>query len=71
MWVRHKFTNAEKGFANLAGIEPSKNMFNTVEEIKIIGHIDLIKEKFDVILVLDVLEHIKNDKLMINKLQKN
>ena len=46
-----------------------KKRFNNKNKYKILK--DLDKSKFDLIVMADVLEHIKNDKKIIKKLSKN
>lgn len=60
-----------KGFKDLTGIEPSDRMKKNKKDytnIKVVNNFSQIRRKFDLILMLDVLEHIKNDSAILNKL---
>jgi len=59
----------KKGFINLSGIEPSKGMKTNIG-IPIFDSVDEIRGSFDVILILDVLEHIPNDSAVLNQLER-
>lgn len=58
-----------KGFTNLTGIEPSKGMKKDIG-IPIFDSLDLLSSKFDLILILDVLEHIPDDGAMLYRLEQ-
>jgi 2-polyprenyl-3-methyl-5-hydroxy-6-metoxy-1,4-benzoquinol methylase len=58
-----------KGFTDLTGVEPSAGMKQNIG-IPIFNNLDQICSSFDVILLLDVLEHIPNDSAMLRQLER-
>jgi len=60
----------QKGFINVIGYEPSRKMREKYKDIKIVKNKNKISGKYDIILLLDVIEHIKNDELFISGISK-
>jgi len=76
----YSFEIAKRGF-NVTGIDIEKEKINTAKEISEKAGIKInflcdnlmkikLKDKFDIIVCSEVLEHIKNDKKVINNLSK-